>query len=77
MALWLKTNNHVSKKIFSPQRRLSAKNMVRLREILDLGSVDYDLEGVFWGRKRVKYVIKQEFDIDYDVEHISEMTNYK
>jgi transposase len=53
--------------------RLSAKNMVRLREALDLGSVAYDLEGAFWDRKRVKYVIKQEFDIDYDVEHISEI----
>jgi transposase len=51
--------------------RLTPSNFEELRAILDKGAVAYGLEGEFWDRKRVKYVIKQAFNIDYDVEHIS------
>lgn len=51
--------------------RLMPTHFETLRAILDKGAVAYGLEGEFWDRKRVKYVIKQAFDIDYDVEHIS------
>lgn len=53
--------------------RLNATNFQELRNILDKGAIRYGLEGEFWDRKRVKYVIKQAFDIDYDVEHISDI----
>ena len=51
--------------------RLSATDFETLRAILEKGAVLYGLEGEFWDRKRVKYVIKQAFNVDYDVEHIS------
>jgi transposase len=51
--------------------RLTPTNIEALRVILDKGAQAYGLEGAFWDRKRVKYVIKQEFNIEYDVEHIS------
>lgn len=51
--------------------RLTPSNFEELRLILDKGAVAYGLEGAFWDRKRVKYVIQQAFNIDYDVEHIS------
>jgi transposase len=51
--------------------RLTPSNFESLRAILDEGAQAYGLEGEFWDRKRVKYVIKQAFNIDYDVEHIS------
>lgn len=51
--------------------RLTPSHFEELRAILDKGAVAYGLEGEFWDRKRVKYVIKQAFNIDYDVEHIS------
>jgi transposase len=53
--------------------RLTPSNLESLRLILDKGAVEYGLEGAFWDRKRVKYVIKQAFNIDYDVEHISDI----
>jgi transposase len=51
--------------------RLNSSNFEALRNVLDKGAESYGFEGAFWDRKRVKYVIKQEFNIDYDVEHIS------
>lgn len=51
--------------------RLSPENLEHLCTILDKGAVAYGLEGAFWDRKRVKYVIEQEFKVEYDVEHIS------
>jgi putative transposase len=44
-----------------------------LRHILDKGAELYGLEGSFWDRKRVKYVIEQEFGVVYDIEHISDI----
>ena len=54
--------------------RLSPENMVKLRQILERGAEVYGLEGAFWDRKRIKYVIEQEFSIVYDIEHISNIT---
>lgn len=53
--------------------RLSAEDLKKLRAVLDKGSQSYGLEGSFWDRKRVKYVIEQEFKVTYNVEHISEI----
>lgn len=53
--------------------RLSAADFDKLRLILDKGSLQYGLEGDYWDRKRVKYVIEQEFNVFYDVEHISDI----
>jgi transposase len=53
--------------------RLNAAQLSRLRLILDEGAESYGLEGAFWDRKRVKYVIEQEFSIHYDIEHISDI----
>jgi transposase len=53
--------------------RLDESDLSALRGILDKGSESYGLEGAFWDRKRVKYVIKQEFNVDYDIEHISDI----
>jgi transposase len=53
--------------------RLSAENFEQLRQTLDKGAELYGLEGAFWDRKRVKYVIEQEFGIVYDLEHISDI----
>jgi transposase len=51
--------------------RLSDANLEHLRTVLGKGAPEYGLEGEFWDRKRVKYVIEQEFGIIYDEEHIS------
>jgi transposase len=51
--------------------RLTPNNFETLRLLLDKGAIAYGLEGEFWDRKRVKHVIKQVFDIEYDEEHIS------
>ncbi len=53
--------------------RLSTSNFDQLRQILEKGAEAYGLEGAFWDRKRIKYVIEQEFSVFYDVEHISEI----
>lgn len=53
--------------------RLSTSNFEQLRQILEKGAEAYGLEGAFWDRKRIKYVIEQEFSVFYDVEHISEI----
>jgi transposase len=53
--------------------RLTDDNFITLRSILDKGSIAYGLEGDFWDRKRVKYVIKETFNIEYDVKHISDI----
>lgn len=53
--------------------RLSKEDIKKLRAVLDQGSESYGLEGSFWDRKRVKYVIEQEFGVIYDIEHISEI----
>ncbi len=51
--------------------RLSDANLANLHTILGKGAPEYGLEGEFWDRKRVKYVIEQEFGVIYDEEHIS------
>jgi transposase len=51
--------------------RLNTTKLEHLRSVLDKGAPAYGLEGEFWDRKRVKYVIEQEFCVIYDVEHIS------
>jgi transposase len=51
--------------------RLSDANLEHLRTVLGKGAPEYGLEGEFWDRKRVKYVIEQEFGVIYDEEHIS------
>lgn len=53
--------------------RLSAENFEQLRQVLEKGSEAYGLEGSFWDRKRIKYVIEKEFSVIYDVEHISDI----
>lgn len=53
--------------------RLTAENLARLAEVLTNGAESYGLEGAFWDRKRIKYVIEQEFSVIYDVEHISDI----
>ena len=53
--------------------RLSAAQLDTLYSTLSKGAELYGLEGVFWDRKRVKYVIEQEFGVVYDVEHISDI----
>jgi transposase len=53
--------------------RLSTSNFDQLRQILEKGAEAYGLEGAFWDRKRIKYVIEQEFSVFYDIEHISDI----
>jgi transposase len=53
--------------------RLSTENFSHLRQVLEKGAIAYGLEGEFWDRKRIKYVIEQEFSVIYDLEHISEI----
>ena len=53
--------------------RLSASNLEQLQQILEKGAEAYGLEGAFWDRKRIKYVIEQEFSVIYDIEHISDI----
>ncbi len=53
--------------------RLSPANLETLREILKKGAEAYDLEGAYWDRKRVKYVIEKEFSVFYSVGHISDI----
>jgi transposase len=53
--------------------RLSPSNFELLRQILEKGAEEYGLEGAFWDRKRIKYVIEQEFSVFYDIEHISDI----
>lgn len=53
--------------------RLSSSNFAELRQILEKGAEAYGLEGAFWDRKRIKYVIEQEFSVFYDIEHISDI----
>ena len=53
--------------------RLSADNLTKLSIILNKGSETYGFEGVYWDRKRVKYVIETEFKVVYDIEHISDI----
>ena len=53
--------------------RLSRENLITLAEVLGKGAEAYGLEGSFWDRKRVKYVIEQEFKCSYSVGHISEI----
>ncbi len=53
--------------------RLSPSNFEQLRQILEKGAEEYGLEGAFWDRKRIKYVIEQEFSVSYDIEHISDI----
>ena len=53
--------------------RLSATQLDTLSSTLAKGAELYGLEGAFWDRKRVKYVIEQEFGVVYDVEHISDI----
>jgi transposase len=55
--------------------RLSASNFAQLRQILEKGAEAYGLEGAFWDRKRIKYVIEQEFSVFYDIEHISDIVS--
>lgn len=53
--------------------RLSPSNFEQLRQILSRGAESYGFEGEFWDRKRIKYVIEQEFSVIYDIEHISDI----
>ena len=53
--------------------RLSDADLASLSATLAKGSESYGLEGSFWDRKRVKYVIEQEFGVAYDIEHISDI----
>ena len=53
--------------------RLSVTQLDTLSSTLGKGAEFYGLEGAFWDRKRVKYVIEQEFGVVYDVEHISDI----
>lgn len=53
--------------------RLSPSDFEKLRQILSKGAEVYGLEGASWDRKRIKYVIEQEFSVVYDIEHISEI----
>jgi transposase len=53
--------------------RLSASNFAQLRQVLEKGAEAYGLEGEYWDRKRIKYVIEQEFSVFYDIEHISDI----
>jgi len=53
--------------------RLSSENLEHLRQILTNGAESYGLEGAYWDRKRIKYVIEKEFSVIYDIEHISDI----
>lgn len=53
--------------------RLDDASLAKLRTILDKGAEAYGLEGAFWDRKRVQYVIAQEFKVTYYIAHLSEI----
>jgi transposase len=53
--------------------RLTPCDCEKLRAILTKGAESYGLEGAFWDRKRIKYVIENEFSVIYDLEHISDI----
>jgi len=53
--------------------RLSASAFEQLRQILEKGAEEYGLEGAYWDRKRIKYVIEKEFSVVYNIKHIPDI----
>ena len=48
------------------ERRLSADELSRLPGFLEKGVVFYGFEGFYWTHARVGYVIKKEFNVEYE-----------
>ncbi len=47
-------------------RRLSVDKLMELPGFLDKGVVFYGFEGSYWTHARVGYVIKKEFNVEYE-----------
>lgn len=60
-------NGLESKKHLGAKRRLDALQLESLAIFLSKGAEFYGFEGDYWTHKRVALVIKQEFDVTYEV----------
>ncbi len=57
----------------SKKPALNSSDELALQEILSIGALSKGYESDYWDRKRIKEVIKQEFDVDYHISHISKV----